>query len=134
MKPNQPFISHLDKPNTADGRITEAARLAHEVNRAYCLATGDISQAPWDSAPDWQKDSAKDGVMAVLMNPGGAPGDSHRNWLKHKETEGWVYGEIKDPANKRHPCMVPFEDLPLEQQLKDHLFVAVVRTIFGIPG
>ncbi len=35
-----------------DERVLEAcARSAHEANRAYCIALGDLSQPAWDDAP-----------------------------------------------------------------------------------
>lgn len=105
------------------------ARACHEVNRAYCTAIGDYSQPVWEDAEDWQKESAVLGVKAVIANPRGTPQDSHANWLAHKQAEGWVYGPKKDPAKKEHPCMVPYDQLPLEQRVKDYLFIAVVRTL-----
>lgn len=37
-------------------------------------------------------------------------------------------GKKKNPEKKTHPCIVPFEKLPKEQQTKDVLFMAVVRS------
>ncbi len=110
-------------------RIEQIAKTCHEVNRAYCKANGDESQVPWESAPNWQRNSCIDGVEFHLANPNGAPGDSHRNWLAEKERTGWKYGPKKDPEKKEHHCIVPFEALPLMEQIKDHLFVAVVRSL-----
>lgn len=105
------------------------AELCHEVNRAYCQALGDDSQPSWDEAPDWQKQSARMGVAMHLATPDAGPEASHEGWLKHKEAEGWVYGEVKDPDAKTHPCMVPFEQLPMAQQAKDYIFRAIVHTV-----
>jgi hypothetical protein len=105
------------------------AKACHEVNRAYCAALGDLSQLPWDQAPQWQKDSAIVGVNLHCENPDAGPQASHESWLKQKEAEGWVYGEKKDPELKTHPCMVPFEDLPPDQQAKDFIFRAVVHAL-----
>lgn len=105
------------------------ARACHEVNRAYCAAIGDLSQPTWEEAEQWQRDSAIMGVKATIAHPGGTPEDSHALWLAHKEAEGWTYGPKKDPALKQHPCMVAYDQLPLEQRVKDHLFIAVVRTL-----
>lgn len=110
---------------TLNARFIEAcARAAHEVNRAYCLATGDTSQPSWDDAPDWQKSSARNGVVGALA--GNTPEQSHEDWLAEKRAGGWTYGPTKDPDAKTHPCMVPYADLPREQQMKDHLFLATV--------
>lgn len=108
---------------------TEIARVAHEVNRAYCQALGDHSQPSWSDAPEWQKNSAILGAQFHLLHQNAGPDASHISWMRVKEAEGWVYGPNKDPECKTHPCLVPFEDLPLEQQAKDHLFRAVVHAL-----
>jgi hypothetical protein len=114
--------------NAIESLIEPCARAAHEVNRAYCLALGDTSQAPWDHAPAWQRESARRGVRGVLLD-GNGPGASHASWLAEKTRAGWKYAPIKNAAKKEHPCMVPFEELPIEQRYKDVLFVAVVRQV-----
>lgn len=107
----------------------DIARVCHEVNRAYCEALGDHSQVSWEEAPDWQKNSALLGVTLHLENPASKPSDSHESWMAQKEKDGWKYGPLKDPDLKEHPCMVPFEELPREQQAKDHIFHAVVNAL-----
>ncbi len=107
--------------------IEQIARVTHEANRALCVTQGDFSQAAWDDAPDWQKQSAYAGVAFIINNPNALPSASHESWFQQKVANGWVYGEVKDPEAKTHPCMVPYAQLPLYQQVKDHLFGAVVR-------
>jgi hypothetical protein len=104
------------------------AKVCHEVNRAYCAGIGDNSQVSWGDAPEWQRDSAINGVIYCLTHPDSQPCDSHNNWLAEKEASGWKYGEVKDVDKKEHPCFLPYEQLPKEQQLKDALFIAVVRS------
>ncbi len=111
--------------------ITEIAEIAHETNRAYCRTLGDFSQNSWIECPQWQRDSSIDGVRAIRRGVVTGPGQSHENWLKLKEEEGWVYGKVKNEIRKEHPCMVPFKELPHEQQMKDHLFFAIVTTLLG---
>jgi len=114
---------------------TEIAEIAHETNRTYCQTLGDYSQVGWDFCEQWQRLSALDGVRAIERGIVTRPEESHENWWKHKEDEGWEYGEKKN-YNKAlgaltHPCMVPFNELPIEQQTKDHLFFAIVTTLLG---
>jgi hypothetical protein len=109
--------------------IKEIAKVAHEVNRAYCQSLGDNSQPPWEDAPDWQIESAFDGVKLHLNNAYLGPEASHEAWLKFKIDDGWTYGSIKDPEKKQHPCIVPFKDLPKEQQSKDFIFRAIVHAL-----
>jgi len=109
---------------------TEAiARVCHEVNRAYCKALGDTSQPDWYHAPQWQKDSAMLGVKLHTEHPDSGPEQSHESWLAQNTADGWVYGAVKDPDKREHPCMVPFNELPKEQQAKDFIFRAVVHAL-----
>lgn len=109
--------------------IQAIARVAHEVNRAYCQSLGDLSQPAWEDAPDWQRDSALKGVRFHLDNPQATPEDSHGKWLEQKVAEGWVFGPVKDPDTKQHPCMVPYAALPAEQRAKDYLFRGVIHAM-----
>jgi RyR domain len=106
----------------------QIAQLAHEANRAYCEALGDMSQVPWAQAPEWQRSSAVNGVIFHETNPEASPSASHDSWLKQKTEEGWKYGPEKDANQKTHPCFRPYEELPVEQRAKDYIFRAVVRT------
>lgn len=109
--------------------IDSIARVAHEANRAYCQSIGDFSQPIWAEAPDWQRTSAINGVKFHLDNPLANPIDSHDNWSREKVVDGWIYGPVKDPAKKEHPCLVPYHELPVAQRRKDALFIAVVRAL-----
>ena len=106
----------------------EIARACHEVNRAYCQALGDTSQPAWEDAPEWQRASARLGVELHMSGDHG-PEASHESWMKQKLEEGWKYGPVKDPERKEHHCIVPFDQLPREQQAKDFLFRAVVHAM-----
>jgi hypothetical protein len=109
--------------------VLSIARVAHEVNRAFCQSIGDHSQPAWEDAPNWQRSSACNGVEAHLKDPTLTPAQSHELWMEQKLREGWVFGEVKDPNAKTHPCMVPYEQLPQEQRSKDFLFRGVVHAI-----
>lgn len=114
--------------------VEQAARVAHEVNKAYCIGLGDTSQPAWEAAPDWQKDSARNGISlhwaALLDGKELPPSASHESWLKEKLAAGWKYGPVKDPIKKEHPCCVPYDQLPQDQKIKDYLFTAVAKATF----
>lgn len=105
------------------------AKIAHEINRAYCQSIGDHSQPTWEEAPEWQRESARMGVALHLMGNFG-PEASHISWMKQKLDEGWKYGPVKDPEKKEHPCIMPFSQLPRDQQSKDFIFRAVVHAVY----
>ena len=109
--------------------VQDIAKIAHEINAAYCFALGDLSQQPWEEAPQWQRESAVLGVQFHLDNPDASASSSHDSWRKEKHNSGWVYGEEKDAELKTHPCMVDFDLLPKDQQAKDFIFSQVVRSL-----
>jgi hypothetical protein len=109
--------------------IEMAARVAHEVNRAYCASIGDTSQPAWADAPEWQRQSAINGVKFTLASPTATPERSHESWLTEKAADGWKFGPVKNPEAKEHPCFVPYGELPAAQRVKDYLFLAVVRSL-----
>ncbi|QFG08743.1 hypothetical protein PBI_INGRID_71 [Arthrobacter phage Ingrid] len=116
----------------ADGPVEEypyelIARTCHEANRVLQLTNGeeDVSLT-WNLAPEWQKESAIEGVKVAL---GGATAEElHSAWCRKKYEDGWVYGEFKDPEAKLHPCLVPYEKLPEPQRVKDYVFRAIVKS------
>ena len=108
--------------------VLQVARTCHGVNKLWCEENGDRSQPTWDEAPEWQRGSVIDGVEFHLANADASASASHDSWMRRKVAEGWVYGDVKDPDAKTHPCIVPFDELPSDQQQKDYLFRAVVRS------
>lgn len=110
-------------------RIVQIARVCHEANKGWCDANADATQVTWDVAPEWQRASCIDGVAFVLANPDAGDSAQHDNWSRMKVADGWVYGEVKDAERKTHPCLVPFDQLPPEQQAKDRLFRAIVLAL-----
>lgn len=109
----------------SDSLVEIIAQAAHAANRGYCQSLGDDSQPHWSDAPDWQKDSARNGVRFHLQNDR-TPEESHEAWLEQKRAEGWKYGAVKDPDLKTHPCFTAYELLPQEQRAKDFIFKSVV--------
>lgn len=109
--------------------LEQAARVAHEVNRAYCSALGDRSQVAWDDAEEWQWESARAGALVLALNPTLSAEEMHRAWMQHKLEAGWVFGPVKDARKKTHPSLRPYNELLIVEQIKDHLFRAVVHQI-----
>lgn len=105
------------------------ARVCHEANRAYCITIGDTSQAAWDEAPGWQKESCVDGIRKIAKNPAMTAEDSHANWLDKKTADGWKYGPVKDVEKKEHPSFKPYAELDEAEKRKDHLFRAIVLAL-----
>lgn len=111
------------------GIIEACARAAHEANRTYCQAMGDDTQDHWEDAPFWQRNSMILGAMAVLVQKL-TPEQTHEKWCETKYKDGWKHGPVKDVDKKEHPCLVPYVELPPDQQRKDKLFGTVVRAMY----
>lgn len=116
--------------NIFQNELVKIARLAHQLNKEYCsVILDDNSQPDWSDAPEWQKESAINGVKMFLTNPDATPEDSHKNWYDFKKKDGWKFGPVKDPIKKEHPCMMPYEELPDDQKVKDSLYSNTVKIL-----
>lgn len=49
----------------------------------------------------------------------------HEDWVKAYVEMGWRYGENRDPFEKTHPDMVPYEELGQLERDKDDVFVCL---------
>ena len=105
------------------------ARIAYKVNKAYCESLGDTSQVSWEDLTKQEKSNLVNGVDCHLKNPNVGAKSSHESWCEEKISQGWVVGEIRIPETKTHPNLVPFDQLPKEQQVKDYIFRAVVDAL-----
>ena len=43
----------------------------------------------------------------------------HEIWAQERIAQGWTYGEKRDDAQKHHPCLVAYEDLPENEKVYD---------------
>ena len=109
--------------------VEKIAVVCHQANKALCAAFGDMSQVDWAAAPQWQRDSAINGVKFCIENPDAPPSANHDSWMAEKINAGWVFGPTKDADAKTHPCIVAYDLLPSEQKAKDYIFKAIVAAL-----
>ena len=43
----------------------------------------------------------------------------HEVWAATRISQGWAYGEERNDAEKKHPCLVPYEELSEEEKEYD---------------
>lgn len=43
----------------------------------------------------------------------------HDVWAKARISQGWTYGEQRNDKEKKHPCLVPYDELPNEEKEYD---------------
>ncbi len=47
--------------------------------------------------------------------------NTHDVWAKQRMEQGWTYGDKRDDAAKKHPCLIPYCDLPESEKEYDRL-------------
>lgn len=109
--------------------VESIAKVAHSANKAYCEILGDPSQKSWEETEPWQRESMIKGIMLKLEKPELTPQGQHEAWMEHKISEGWTYGPVKDAEKKEHHCLVPYEELPVEQRRKDYIIQGIVAAL-----
>ena len=43
----------------------------------------------------------------------------HDHWAAQRMADGWTYGESRDDKAKKHPCLIPYKDLPESEKQYD---------------
>ena len=43
----------------------------------------------------------------------------HEVWAQTRISQGWSFGEERNDATKKHPCLVPYEELSEEEKTYD---------------
>ncbi|MBQ9812304.1 MAG: hypothetical protein IJM54_03225 [Thermoguttaceae bacterium] len=45
--------------------------------------------------------------------------NAHEVWAAGRIAQGWTYGEKRDDDEKKHPCLVPYDQLPESEKEYD---------------
>lgn len=43
----------------------------------------------------------------------------HDVWAATRIAQGWTYGPERHDAEKKHPCLIPYDELPEEEKVYD---------------
>lgn len=95
--------------NFTDTEILEISKIAHETMREYKESLGEPLPA-WDNAAQW--------TVQQFMN-------IHNEWMRQKIASGWKYGPVKDAEQKTNPLLIPFNNLTVQEKIKDSLMSEV---------
>ncbi len=47
--------------------------------------------------------------------------NTHEVWAKNRVKQGWTYGPERDDAKLKHPCLLPYNELPEKEKLYDRV-------------
>lgn len=126
--PNSPREpSHHAGMTMTETQLDLLAATAHELNRKYRLSIGESADPHWEDVSPEMRRSTLIGVQGALS--GNTLAQQHESWMQERLSNGWVYGPVTDKPNRVHACLVPYEQLPAEQRLKDLLFRNVVLAL-----
>ena len=42
--------------------------------------------------------------------------NTHEVWAAGRIADGWSYGPVRDDAERKHPCLIPYEELSEEEK------------------
>lgn len=64
-----------------------------------------------------------------LANPNASYDLIHKFWMKTKQAEGWILGDVKSCEEKTHPALKPFANLSDEQKEKVIKLTTIVDSL-----
>lgn len=57
----------------------------------------------------------------------------HEEWAKTRIEQGWTYGPQRDDANKKHPCLIPYDQLPdSEKEYDRNTAISTLKLIISM--
>jgi hypothetical protein len=107
------------------------AKVIHSANRAYVDAIGGRAvNLTWEEIREEERQGLIKAVASMIVNPQ-LPETSHEQWCLAREKEGWTKDVRYDYNRKTHPNLIPYDQLPLEEQFKDHMFMGIASIFCG---
>ena len=99
-----------------------------------------------DQAADVGRKLSAIGCVLCLRQAGGEsfqfrPGEverlaelEHERWMAERLRQGWLLGPHRDEAQRRHPALVPWSELPESQREKDRQVVRALPSMLADAG
>lgn len=115
-------------------RIWAIAQVCYDAERSFRQINGDNSLNPWDYAEGSQKRKAAQTVQAILLTEGASADQVHELWMLQMLANGWNFGPKENETAKTHPFLVPFHQLPEDQQHLTRLTVGIVNSLAAAPA
>ena len=75
----------------------------------------------WCDLSETTKEHASNAVEEIMSGPPRSPKELHDLWMQPLLENDWTQGDYSF-ENKKHPSLVPFQELPESEILKDELW------------
>jgi hypothetical protein len=104
----------------------QIAEIINSVTSRIPRPDGSFPPDLWCDLSSEQKQRAMDAVVKIYSEPTKTPEELHNLWMKPLLEDGWSAGDFS-LQNKKHPCIVPFHDLPASEILKDEIWSSMTE-------
>ena len=118
--------------STSSSLTERRARFVYEAARLAAIAAeAKVIPAEWD----FREEPFKTQFRAVIERqcaPGAlqSPKEVHDDWMRAYRDMGWTFGRVYDPVAKKHPDLVPYEQLDPVAKDKDEIFIILCNIAF----
>lgn len=81
----------------------------------------------WDTLPADEQRAVVNEVHDVAA--GTTAEQKHEAWRQEKLADDWTYGPVKDAAERTHPELVPYAELPADRRDRDALLAGIIAAL-----
>ncbi len=115
----------------SDFKLTamQIAEMLHSVTSKIQRMDGSTVES-WEELSEENKRLSTKAVREIYNRPQMTAEQLHNLWMKLKLEDNWECGPEYDSVNKKHPCIVPFVDLPLSERCKDLIWEHLPKALF----
>lgn len=101
------------------------AAMIHGVTSRIARPDGTVPKS-WEGISQDSRDMAVRAVESIMAGDPLTAEAGHELWMRLKIEAGWTCGPFCF-ENRTHPCIMPFDDLPISEKLKDQTWAALTE-------
>ena len=59
--------------------------------------------------------------------------NTHEVWSQQRMKEGWTYGSSRSDTDRKHPCLLPYDELPETEKVYDRIISEnVLKVVYAL--